>query len=130
MRTVPWAMALHAPLLPLPWTMISAPALSQPTSSETPPMISMVVPGNPLEPMRWPGEPVMVTWIGSSLDIQSLPPMPCWPTASTSILRAPSRTARWMRSSRMRDSMRTPSSWPLMRCILLAILYTPVLPGV
>ena len=47
-------MPLAVPLPALPCTMISAPALSQPTSSDTGPRTSMTVFGDPIDPRRWP----------------------------------------------------------------------------
>ena len=43
----------------------------------------------PLSHRRWPGEPVMRTFIGSSRETHNRPPMPCWPKASTRSSRAP-----------------------------------------
>ena len=96
--TLPWPMALAAPLPALPSTTISAPALSQPMSSEAGPSMTIFVPGKPMEPVRWPDEPVMRTEMGSVLEIQSRPPRPCWPMASMTRSRAPWVTARWTRS--------------------------------
>jgi hypothetical protein len=52
MKTLPWAMALQVPLEALPLTTISAPAHSQPVSSEAGPSETMVVPGKPMDPRR------------------------------------------------------------------------------
>jgi len=119
---LPWAMALAAPLPALPRTVISAPALSQPISSEVGPSMMIFVPGKPMAPARCPGEPLMRTVMGSSRETNSRPPMPCWPSASTKSSRAPWVTARWMRSSRMRDSTRWPFSMPCMVTLCCAMM--------
>src|SRR4030066_2368801 len=57
---VPCAAAFHAPLVASPSTVIFAPQLSHPTSSETLPFTEISVPGIPMLPRRWPTGPSIV----------------------------------------------------------------------
>ncbi len=105
------------PLVAFPRTMMWAPELSHPTSSEAGPTTSIRVPGKPIAPTRCPDVPRMRRKTGSFPARQRRPPRPCWPWAMISICRCPSATAFWMRSSRTRESTRTPFSDPGMMMV-------------
>src|SRR4030067_2381000 len=63
----PCAAAFHAPLVASPSTVIFAPQLSHPTSSETLPFTIISVSGIPMLPSRWPTGPSTVIFTDSPL---------------------------------------------------------------
>ena len=105
-KTLPWAAPFMAPLEADPWTVISAPALSHPISSDAGPIISILVFAFPKEPVRWPEWPMIRIFISSLPASQSRPPIPCWPKAWTSSFLLPRLTCWWIISSRTREGIR------------------------
>src|SRR5208337_162102 len=108
---VPWAAALKAPLVTSPNTVIFAPQLSHPTSSEALPFTRISVPGIPMLPSRCPDVPstvIITLWLLG----QILPPMPCCPSAMMRSSRILSCTACCICSSSMREDTLLPFTMP------------------
>ena len=78
----------------------------------THPFTTISVPSMPMLPTRCPTVPSMVIFTVSPLG-QMRPPMPCWPSATTLISRAPSLTASWICSSRSSKGPDDRSTFPL-----------------
>src|SRR5208283_5221933 len=125
---VPWAAALKAPLVTSPSTVIFAPQLSHPTSSEALPLTRISVPGIPMLPSRCPDVPstvIITLWLFG----QILPPMPCCPSAMTRSSLVLSCTACCICSSSMRDGTLLPFTIPFIVTVLsFVFLFSPFAP--